>query len=134
MSGCSFIYEVDWEGEWIVILTFALQFVFALWLAIKACRGLHTTIQSTTIMFQFSIQVLYLGYFYLHAKTWASISVTVLAVISLVALIASSIHRKKLIQKYHQEIGCLHPEEHFKEGEAQMPFHSPTLTTPEWLT
>lgn len=103
--------DIDWEGEWIVMLTFAIQLLFSIFLATKACKGERTTIESTTIMFQFSIQVLYLGYFYLHERLYASLSVSILALASLTALIASSIHRKKFVKKYHQEVGCLHPED-----------------------
>lgn len=93
--------DVDWEGEWIVLVAFALQFIYSVWLVVGACKGERTDMEISSIIFQFVIQYFYIWYFVQHDQFYAAIGIGILTFAAIIAFLISSYHRKKKIKHFH---------------------------------
>lgn len=120
--------EVDWEGEWIILLAFGLQLIYSIWLVVESWKGTHTEMEFSTIIFQFAIQYFYVWYFIQHGMLYSAIGIGILTFAAVVAYVLVSYRRRKRVHHYHHvEKKCNHAKYRHQNGSISL---SPTKVHP----
>lgn len=95
--------DIDWEGEWIILLAFGLQLAYSIWLVVEAWKGLHTKMEISTIVFQFAIQYFYVWYFVQQGMVYSAIGIGILSFAAVVAFIIAAYTRRRKTHDYHHK-------------------------------
>lgn len=97
--------DIDWENDWVVLLAFAMQAAYSIWLIVQAFQGMHSKMEFETIFFQYIIQYFYCWYFAQTGEFYSAIGIGVLTFAAVVAFSFASFHRRKDIRNYHKVRG-----------------------------
>ena len=97
------INDIDWEGEWIILLAFALQLAYSIWLVVESWKGLQTKMEISTIIFQFAIQYIYIWYFVQQGMSFSAIGIGILSFAAVLAFILASRSRRLKTYDYHHK-------------------------------